>query len=156
MRTTIPALAAGAALALAVAPTLASAAPAPLPCGFTLGPGAFGLTWPTLDGATVVGRSFPTVVAARQAMARNRFLLNTCAPRPIGGIATVAKRADGFPGARVGDQRFAANVFVGGYVARDLVFVRRGRSIAIIRTAANAEPQQTALLARNVAQAIAP
>jgi hypothetical protein len=140
---------------LGVGAGTAVAARPPLLCGFSLGAGAADLRLPGTRGTTVLASTFPTVAAARQAMAANRYRLNTCRPRPIGGIPTVARRIDGFPSV-AGDQRFAANILTAGYVVRDLVFVRHGRTVALVRTAANGDPRTTSTIAQTVAGLLAP
>jgi hypothetical protein len=165
---------AAAIIALAAAPTLAAPEPStgldlpsglvivaippdirPALCGFTIGGGAIRLTW--VEDRTVVtetARSFATVAAARRVLLANRARLATCRIIRVDGLA-MRVRPKSLP--RVADQGFAGNVMAGGYVVGDIVFLRRGRSIAVLTwMPSHGDLLTTARLARAAARQIVP
>jgi hypothetical protein len=127
----------------------------PALCGFTIGGGAIRLTW--VEDRTVVtetARSFATVAAARRVLLANRARLASCRRTRVEGLA-MRVRSMRLP--RVADQGFAGNVMAGGYVVGDIVFLRRGRTVAVLTwMPGHGDVRTTLRLARAAARQIVP
>jgi hypothetical protein len=103
-------------------PSAVRADPAlPQSCGFGLGKGAVMLPWPGPMGINVsaLAQRFSSVALAKRWIGRNAARANSC--REASMLPLPAQFA------RIGEQRFIVRVGAGG-----LMFVRHGRSVAIV------------------------
>jgi hypothetical protein len=125
-------------------------------CGFNLGRGATPLNVPARSplAARALGRTFATAAAAQRAFAVNSARLRTCDPIQVSGVTMVAAPG-GFP--VLGDARAAGQVTADGEPLGNVVFVRRGRSLAAIAwLAGRYDLAETTHLVRSAIRHLAP
>jgi hypothetical protein len=104
--------------------------------------------------AKVLGRTFATAAGAERALAVNAARLRSCHAIRVGGIEMVAA-STGFP--VVGDDRAGGQVTANGQPLGNVVFVRRGRSLAAIAwLPGRYDVGETTRLARSAVRHLAP